>query len=76
MGLLALVGLVCAIPTWYIGTYLFSQFISKRIHVDLPKAFLNGLSANENGSTKPAKFWQGTHGVGAADYPGFCLIPA
>lgn len=56
MGLLVLVGLACAIPTWYIGTYLFSQFISKRIHVDLPKAFLNGLSANEMAVTNPPSF--------------------
>lgn len=56
MGLLVLVGLVCAIPTWYIGTYLFSQFISKRIHVDLPKAFLNGLSANEMAVMTPPSF--------------------
>lgn len=56
MGLLVLVGLVCAIPTWYIGTYLFSQFISKRIHVDLPKAFLNGLSANEMAVMNPPSF--------------------
>ncbi|QNS15461.1 GntP family permease [Mannheimia bovis] len=56
MGLLVLVGLVCAIPTWYIGTYMFSQFISKRIHVDLPKAFLNGLSANEMAVQNPPSF--------------------
>lgn len=32
IGLLVIVGLICAIPTWYIGTYLFSLFISKKVH--------------------------------------------
>ena len=41
MGLMVIVGLVCAIPTWYIGTYLFSKFISARVFVELPKSFLN-----------------------------------
>ena len=31
IGLLVIVGLICAIPTWYIGTYLFSLFISKKV---------------------------------------------
>ena len=34
IGLLVIVGLICAIPTWYIGTYLFSLFISKKVHID------------------------------------------
>lgn len=56
MGLLVIVGLICAIPTWYIGTYLFSQFISKRVQVDLPKAFLNALSVNEVAVQNPPSF--------------------
>lgn len=56
MGLLVIVGLVCAIPTWYIGTYLFSMFVSKRIHVDLPKAFLNSLAVNETAVQNPPSF--------------------
>ncbi|MGX2955773.1 GntP family permease [Ursidibacter arcticus] len=56
MGLLVIVGLVCAIPTWYIGTYLFSMFISKRIHVDLPKAFLNTNAINETSVQNPPSF--------------------
>lgn len=56
IGLLVLVGLVCAIPTWYIGTYLFSEFISKRIHVDLPKTFLNAQPASETAVQNPPNF--------------------
>ncbi|MDD0824319.1 GntP family permease [Mannheimia sp. AT1] len=56
IGLLVLVGLACAIPTWYIGTYLFSEFISKRIHVDLPKTFLNAQPASETAVQNPPSF--------------------
>lgn len=56
MGLLVIVGLICAIPTWYIGTYLFSMFVSKRIHVDLPKAFLNSLAVNDTAVQDPPSF--------------------
>lgn len=54
IGLLVIVGLICAIPTWYIGTYLFSMFISKKIHVDLPKAFLNASVVNETVQRPPS----------------------
>ncbi|WGE33616.1 GntP family permease [Actinobacillus genomosp. 1] len=56
MGLLVLVGLICAIPTWYIGTYLFSMFISKRVHVELPKAFLNTAAISETSVQAPPSF--------------------
>lgn len=56
MGLLVLVGLICAIPTWYIGTYLFSKFISKRVYVELPKAFLSTASITETSVQTPPSF--------------------
>lgn len=56
MGLLVIVGLICAIPTWYIGTYLFSMFVSKRIQVALPKAFLNSLAVNDTAVQDPPSF--------------------
>ncbi|STO54763.1 gluconate permease [Canicola haemoglobinophilus] len=54
IGLLVIVGLVCAIPTWYIGTYLFSMYISKKIHVELPKTFLNMTAVNETVQNPPS----------------------
>lgn len=56
MGLLVLIGLICAIPTWYIGTYLFSKFISKRVYVELPKAFLSTASITETSVQTPPSF--------------------
>lgn len=56
MGLLVLIGLICAIPTWYIGTYLFSKFISKRVYVELPKTFLSTASITETSVQTPPSF--------------------
>lgn len=56
MGLMVIVGLVCAIPTWYIGTYLFSKFISARVFVELPKAFLNTAAITETSVQTPPSF--------------------
>lgn len=56
MGLLVIVGLVCAIPTWYIATYLFGQYSGKKIKVELPKAFLNANAINETATLNPPSF--------------------
>ncbi|MFZ7171502.1 GntP family permease [Avibacterium volantium] len=56
MGLLVIVGLVCGIPTWYIASYLFSQYLGKKIMVDLPKAFLNANAINETAVLNPPSF--------------------
>ena len=56
MGLMVIVGLVCAIPTWYIGTYLFSKFISARVFVELPKSFLNTAAITETSVQTPPSF--------------------
>lgn len=56
MGLLVIVGLICAIPTWYIGTYLFSIYISKKVYVELPKTFLNTAAVTETATQAPPSF--------------------
>ena len=56
MGLMVLVGLICAIPTWYIGTYLFSMYISKKFFVELPKTFLNSSAISETSVQNPPPF--------------------
>lgn len=56
MGLLVIVGLICAIPTWYIGTYLFSMYISKKVYVELPKTFLNTAAVTETAIQAPPSF--------------------
>lgn len=56
MGLLVIVGFVCAIPTWYIAAYLFGQYSGKKIKVELPKAFLNANAINETATINPPSF--------------------
>lgn len=56
MGLLVIVGLVCAIPTWYIAAYLFGLYSGKKIRVELPKAFLNASAINETATLTPPSF--------------------
>ncbi len=35
IGLLLLVGLVIALPTWYLGAYLFGQYCAKKYHIKI-----------------------------------------
>jgi len=41
MGLLVIVGILIAIPTWYLGAYLFGLYSSKKFDIPLSKAFFN-----------------------------------
>ncbi|PJG86101.1 GntP family permease [Conservatibacter flavescens] len=56
IGLLTVVGIICAIPTWYIATYLFGTWLGNRIHIDLPKAFLNATAINQTAVLNPPSF--------------------
>ncbi|KEZ16796.1 Inner membrane permease ygbN [Glaesserella parasuis] len=56
MGLLVVIGLICAIPTWYIAAYLYGTFLGKKIHLDLPKAFLNATAITETAVMNPPAF--------------------
>ena len=50
IGWLIIWGLIVAMPTWYVASYLFSKWIGKRIHVDIPNLFGEPLV---NTSTPP-----------------------
>ena len=39
IALLIIWGLLVAIPTWYIASYVFSKWIAKKIHVEIPNLF-------------------------------------
>ena len=56
MGLLVIVGLITAIPTWYIGGYLYGQFIGKRIHIPLPTTFLSKNVVSETANLEVPSF--------------------
>lgn len=56
IGLLVLVGLICALPTWYIGTYLVSKYLGNKFMVELPKDFLNTSVISETVIQTPPSF--------------------
>ena len=41
IGLLVIVGILIAIPTWYLGAYLFGLYAGKKIQIPLPSALFN-----------------------------------
>lgn len=48
IGLLVVIGLIIAIPTWYLGAYLFGLWAGKKFHVPLPSTFLGEIEADPN----------------------------
>lgn len=54
IGLLVIVGLIIAIPTWYIGAYLYGLYAGKKFDVKLPSSFLGEVAADPN--HKPPSF--------------------
>lgn len=53
MGLLLLIGLVVALPAWYVGAYCFALYTGRRIVIDLPPLF---KQASQTPPLKPPAF--------------------
>jgi GntP family gluconate:H+ symporter len=47
IGLLVIIGIVIAIPTWYFGAYLFGLWSGKRFHVGVPASFLTDIERDD-----------------------------
>jgi GntP family gluconate:H+ symporter len=56
IGLLLLVGLVIALPTWYLGAYLYSQYAGKRFVIPLEPLFFTDSTSGNNESHTPPSF--------------------
>ena len=54
IGLLLIVGLVLALPTWFLGSYLFGLWSGKRINLPVPE--LLGVDAAETEKGPPPEF--------------------
>ncbi|MEC3974069.1 GntP family permease [Amycolatopsis sp. H20-H5] len=50
LGWIILMGLVCAIPAWFVGGILYSIWIGKRIHIEVPDEMIvtDGTEVDEN----------------------------
>ncbi|WP_386696850.1 GntP family permease [Lonepinella sp. MS14436] len=56
IGLLTLIGIVIALPTWYFAAYLYSTFLGRKLQLPLPKSFLNAAPINETAVLNPPSF--------------------
>ncbi|MCX2960545.1 GntP family permease [Rodentibacter caecimuris] len=54
IGLLTIIAVVVAIPTWYFAAYLYGTYLGKKFHLDLPKSFLNVTPINETALAPPS----------------------
>ncbi|HKS32984.1 MAG TPA: GntP family permease [Enterobacteriaceae bacterium] len=54
IGLLVIVGLIIALPTWYFGGYLYGLYAGKKFDIKLPQSFLGAVEADP--SHKPPSF--------------------
>lgn len=59
IGLLLFIGLLIAIPTWYLGAYLFALYAGEKTVLPLPEMFKNINSPSTNSGTG--------NGIGAAN---------
>lgn len=48
IGLLVIVGLIIALPTWYFGGYLYGLYAGKKFDIKLPSSFLGEVEADPN----------------------------
>ena len=53
IGLLVIVGLVLALPTWYIGAYLFGTWTGRRFELPVPAALGGADAAGGTGTRTP-----------------------
>lgn len=54
IGLLVIIGLIIAFPTWYFGGYLYGLYAGKKFDIKLPQSFLGAVEADPN--HKPPSF--------------------
>ena len=48
LGWVIMMGAVCAIPAWFIGGVLFSSWVGKRIHIEVPEEMLAAARVGRN----------------------------
>lgn len=56
IGLLTIVSVIIAIPTWYFSAYLYGLFLGRKFKLNLPKSFLNAMPINDTAVLNPPRF--------------------
>lgn len=49
LGWVIMIGAVCAIPAWFVGGVLFSSWVGKRIHIEVPEEMLAASKVGSGG---------------------------
>ncbi|BBX30120.1 GntP family permease [Mycolicibacterium alvei] len=53
IGLTLLIGAPVAVASWYVGAYLVSQFIGRRVHVDIPTSLFGEINGGRDADGTP-----------------------
>lgn len=53
LGWVILFGAICAIPAWFVGGVVFSTWIGKRIHVEVPEEMLEATKVSSGPTDRP-----------------------
>src|SRR5262249_28255739 len=53
LGWVIMMGALCAIPAWFVGGVLFSSWVGKRIHIEVPEEMLAAARVGGGGTTRP-----------------------
>ncbi|WP_121748895.1 gluconate:H+ symporter [Streptomyces sp. E2N166] len=70
LGWVTVMGLICGLPAWFIGSYLFGTRIGDRLHVPVPE-HARGLSSEKGaGERESLSAGDGAQGPEARDTPG------
>lgn len=75
IGLTLLVGAPVAVASWYVGAYLVSQAIGKRIHVDIPTSLFGEINGGRDiDSGTDSTSGPGQAGVATRTAPAFATV--
>ncbi len=77
IGLTLIVGVPVAVASWYVGAYLVSQAIGRRVHVDIPASLFGEINGGRDIAADPedgAPSAAGTSGTATRTAPSFATV--
>ena len=77
IGLTLIVGVPVAVASWYVGAYLVSQAIGRRVHVDIPASLFGEINGGRDIATDTedgAPSAAGTSGTATRTAPSFATV--
>ncbi|WP_102145102.1 GntP family permease [Mycobacterium hubeiense] len=63
IGLTLLVGVPIAVVSWYVGAFLVSQVLGRRVHVDIPEALFGHINGGRDSETEATEEADGAGGA-------------